>query len=125
MTKCSDMSSFKIIYVSGMLSCAIIIFLPEVNIMVIYLANCVFACSMVGWQTLGFLIAEIRVPPQSLGSIIWIGQTAGIAASCLVPFISQLEGEMPIALCAIYQTVVAIAVYALPKPGKYLPKLVG
>ena len=65
----SDMAVFQIIFFSGMISYVFLIFFPDLSTVLIYLSNCVFVGSMGGWQNLGSLIAELRVPPGSLGSV--------------------------------------------------------
>ena len=37
--------------------------------MLIYIANCFFVGGMGAWQNVGMLVSELRVPPQSLGSV--------------------------------------------------------
>ena len=49
MKRLSDMTVFKLIFVTGMLSYMIFIFFPDVHIGVIYLANSAFVGSMGGW----------------------------------------------------------------------------
>lgn len=88
MSRLSDMTVFRIIFLAGISSYAVFIFAPDVNIIVVYLANCFFVGSLGGWQNLGFLIAELRVPPQSLGSVNMISQTVGVGFGALVPFVS-------------------------------------
>ena len=88
MSLLSDMSVFRIIFIACMLSYFALIFFPDVNMIVVYLSNCIFVGSMGGWQNLGFLIAELRVPPQSLGSVNMIAQTVGVGFGVFVPFIS-------------------------------------
>ena len=70
MEKLPDMTVFKIIFAAGVLRYSIFIFGPaDLNIAFIYTANCIFVGSLGGWQNLGSLVSELRVPPQSLGSI--------------------------------------------------------
>ena len=88
MTLLADMSVFRMIFIASMLGYVVFIFFPDVNMIVVYLSNCIFVGSMGAWQNLGFLIAELRVPPQSLGSVNMIAQTAGIGFGIFVPFIS-------------------------------------
>ena len=49
MSLLSDISVFRIIFLASILSYAILIFAPNMNMIVIYLANCVFVGSMGGW----------------------------------------------------------------------------
>lgn len=63
MTLLSDMAVFNVIMTSGVLSYTIFIFFPDVNAIMIYIANCLFVGGLGGMQNLGFLIAELRVPP--------------------------------------------------------------
>ena len=68
-----DTSVFTIVFVMCMVSYAVFIFVEVPSDMLIYAANCVFVGSMGAWQNVGFLIAELRVPPQSLGSVNMFG----------------------------------------------------
>ena len=52
-----------------------------------------------------------------------IGQTAGIGAGTLVPFISQLSGNQPLMIGACYSIFTWFLMLLLPKPGAYLPKV--
>ena len=88
MSRLSDMTVFRIIFFAGVMSYSIFIFAPDLNTIMIYLANCVFVGSLGGWQNLGSLVSELRVPPQSLGSVNMIAQTAGVGLGSIVPFIS-------------------------------------
>lgn len=88
MTLLADMSVFYIVYGMAVVGYVIFIFIPDANSALIYIANCVFVGSMGAWQNLGFLISELRVPPQSLGAVNMIAQTAGLSLGALVPFIS-------------------------------------
>ena len=69
MTLLSDMSVFRIIFVASMMSYCVFIFLPDMSTVIVYISNSIFVGSMGGWRNLGSLIAELRVPPQSLGSV--------------------------------------------------------
>ena len=84
----ADMKVFYITYGMAVLGYVVFIFIPDADLALIYIANCVFVGSMGAWQNLGFLIAELRVPPQSLGAVNFIAQTAGLSLGALVPFIS-------------------------------------
>ena len=63
MTMIADMAIYNIILVSGMISYVIFIVFPDINVIVIYIMNCLFVGGLGGHQNLGFLIAELRVPP--------------------------------------------------------------
>lgn len=63
MTRLSDMAVYNVVITSGVLSYTIFIFFPDINIIMIYVANCLFVGGLGGHQNLGFLIAELRVPP--------------------------------------------------------------
>ena len=121
MSLLSDISVFRIIFVAGMLCYLVIIFMPDVSTIVIYISNCVFVGSMGGWQNLGFLIAEMRVPPQSLGSVNMLAQTVGIGTGIFVPFISLLDGSWPLIIGAIFSCICFTGMFWLPAPGAYLP----
>ena len=69
MSKLRDMTLFKIIFVTGALCYAFFIVNPDWNTIMIYMANCIFIGSLGAWANLAPLIAELRVPPQSLGSV--------------------------------------------------------
>ena len=68
MSRVADMTVYNIIIVTGVFSYAIFIFFPDIG-WPIYIANCVLVGGLGAMQNLGFLIAELRVPPQSLGSV--------------------------------------------------------
>ena len=121
MSRVADQTVYNIIVVSGIVSYAIFIFLPDIG-WPIYIANCVLVGGLGAMQNLGFLIAELRVPPQSLGSVNMIAQTVGVGFGALVPFISQLDGTIPMVISAVYAIVVYVFMYGLPTPGTYLPK---
>ena len=124
MNMIADMAVYNIILASGMLSYVIFIVFPDINFIMIYIANCIFVGGLGGHQNLGFLIAELRVPPQSLGSVNMIAQTFGISVGVIVPFISQLPGTYPLLVAAIFSIIsYAMVVTWLPKPGAYLPKV--
>ena len=89
-TKFSDMNVFKTIMTIEILCYTVLIFLPDVNSTIIYIVNGLFVSCIILQQTLGFVIAELRVPPQSLGAVLMICQTVGIAICCFVPFIAQM-----------------------------------
>lgn len=88
MTRLADMCVLHILFTGCVFSYVFFIFFPDLSTVLIYVANCIFVGSMGGWQNLAFLIAELRVPPQSLGSVVMIGQTVGVGSSALVPFIA-------------------------------------
>ena len=88
MTRLADMCVLHILFTGCVFSYIFFIFFPDLSTVLIYVANCIFVGSMGGWQNLAFLIAELRVPPQSLGSVVMIGQTVGVGSSALVPFIA-------------------------------------
>ena len=119
----SDMKVFNIIMASGIFSYTIFIFFPDINAIMIYISNCLFVGSLGGMQNLGFLIAELRVPPQSLGSVNMISQTIGVGFGILVPFISQLPGTYPLVVGGIYSIIACFAMFALPSPGDFLEKV--
>ena len=84
----SDMTVLVKLYVLSMIGYTIFICSPDANLALTYFANCVFVGSMGGWQNLTFLIAELRVPPQSLGAVNMIAGTVSIGSATLSPFIS-------------------------------------
>ena len=122
MTKLSDMTVFKIIFAVGALSYSIFIFGPaDLNIAFTYTANCIFVGSLGGMQNLGSLVSELRVPPQSLGSVNMIAYTAAVGIGAIVPFISQMSGQWPLILAATYSIICFFAMFFLPEAGQYLP----
>ena len=68
-----DMHVFYIVFLFCMASYVIFIFVAEPSDILIYFAVSIFVGSMGAWQNAGFLMAEFRVPPQSLGSTNMIG----------------------------------------------------
>ena len=88
MNRLSDMTVFKIIFAAAVMSYSIFIFGNDLSTIFTYLANCVLVGSLGGWQNLGSVILDIRVPPQSIGSVNMIAQTTGVGLGAIVPFIS-------------------------------------
>ena len=68
-----DTTVFYLVFVCCMASYSIFIFAQEPSDILIYIANSIFVGSMGAWQNVGFLMAELRVPPESLGSTNMIG----------------------------------------------------
>ena len=122
MTLLSDMAIYNVIMASGIFSYTILIFFPDVNNIMIYITNCLLIGGLGGMQNLGSLIAELRVPPQSLGSVNLISQTVGAAFGSLAPFLSHLPGGYPLVVSGIYSTFAYFATFALPSPGAFLDK---
>ena len=73
MKRLKDTHVFYIVFACCMASYSIFIFVSEPSDILIYIANSVFVGSMGAWQNVGFLMAEYRVPPKSLGSSNMIG----------------------------------------------------
>ena len=69
MSKISDTAVYNLVIASGVIAYLIFIVFPDINTIMIYVANCIFVGGLGGMQNLGFLISELRVPPQSLGSV--------------------------------------------------------
>ena len=99
------------------------IFLPDLSHVIIYASNCLFVAHLGGWQNLGSLISELRVPPERLGSVNMIAQTIGVGSGMLAPFIATLPGEIPLMISAVLSISVWAAMFALPKPSKYFTKV--
>ena len=72
---------------------------------------------------MGSLIAELRVPPGSLGSVNMIAQTIAVGSGMLSPFISILPGQIPLMVGATVSIIAYVGMFALPTPGSYLPKV--
>ena len=123
MSHIRDTTVFFIVFVMCMASYGVFIFVEAPSDILIYIANCFFVGSMGAWQNVGFLIAELRVPPQSLGSVNMFGQVAGTGISAVAPIIATLDGSMPLIVSASYCIVSYFIITALlPTPGRYLPK---
>ena len=123
MQKMSDMSVFNCIFISGMISYIVFVFIPEANPILIYVMDCFFVGSLGGWQNLAFLIAELRVPPQSLGSVNMIAGTVMLGVASIVPFVGQLSGQWPLIVSCGVAIFTYLAMFGLPTPGTYLPKV--
>ena len=123
MEKMRDTTVFQLIFFSGMLSYFFFIFFPDLSHVIIYASNCLFVAHLGGWQNLGSLISELRVPPERLGSVNMIAQTIGVGSGLISPFIATLTGETPLMISAALSITVWAAMFALPKPGNYLTKV--
>ena len=123
MQKMRDTTVFQLIFFSGMVSYFFFIFFPDLSPVIIYASNCLFVAHLGGWQNLGSLISELRVPPERLGSVNMIAQTIGVGSGMLAPFIATLPGEIPLMISAVLSIGVWSAMFALPKPSKYLSKV--
>lgn len=120
MTLLSDMAVYNIIITISMFSYVIFIFLPDINVIVIYMANCLFVGGLGGMQNLGFLISELRVPPNSLGSVNMFSFSAAVGFGFITPFVSQLPSPYPLVACGLFAIFAYLASFALPTTGAFL-----
>lgn len=81
-------------------------------------------CALGGWILLHFLITELRVPPQNLGSVNVMSQCVGQIGSLAAPFVVTFKGDVPFYLCIGMATLVILMANMLPNPGYHLPAVV-
>ena len=87
----SDMSVFNIIFAFGIIAYIIYIFFGEIGNLC-YLGIILLVQSLGGWQNIYFLVAELRVPPQSLGSVNMIAVNVALSLGLVCPYIAILPG---------------------------------
>ena len=81
-------------------------------------------CTLGGFITLHYLVTELRVPPQNLGSVNLLSQCVGQLGSLIASFAVTLPGNLPLFICLGSATLYILMVNTLPKPGHHLPTVV-
>ena len=85
----SDMKVFNIIFFMA-LTAYLLFFSFPASQGLSYLANCLLVGALGGWQTIIFLISELRVPPESLGTTNMIASTVGMTLASIAPIIATI-----------------------------------
>ena len=76
-----------------------------------------------GWQNIYFLIAELRVPPRTLGSVNMIAINTALSLGFFTPYLVILPEPIPLLIALIVTTICYASTFYLPPPGSNLPKV--
>jgi len=117
-----DMTAFRLIYCCGVASYLILMCFPD-SVWLPYLGNILLVSSVGGWFNVQFLILELRVPPQNVGSVSAITRTIAVGAAMGAPTIATLPTPYPFIIVMIVATAALLLSFFLPPPGTYLPSV--
>ena len=117
-----DMTAFRIVYMCGLVSFLMLIFLAESSLLVTYLSNLLLITSIGGWNNTYLLILEMRVPPQNIGSIAALTRTFAVGSSVITPTIANLPAPYPFLFLMGLSTFSMLLTFLLPAPGLNLPQ---
>ena len=120
MNNLMDMTAFRIVYSCGLTSYLILILFPG-SVALTYLANVLLITSVGGWFNTQLLILEMRVPPQSVGSVSALARTMAVGASVVAPSVANMTAPYPYLFLLSLATFAFMWTFALPAPGSNLP----
>lgn len=121
MSNFSDMTVFNIIFIESLVAYFIYIFFGDVG-NICYLGIVLLVQALGGWQNLYFLIAELRVPPENLGSVNMVAINMALALGIFTPYLVILPGVIPLVVSCIVSVICWCSCFCLPAPGSNLPK---
>ena len=115
-----DINAFRIVYSCGLTSYLTLILFPG-SVALTYLANVLLITSVGGWFNTQLLILEMRVPPQSVGSVSALARTMAVGASVVAPSVANMDAPYPYLFLLSLATFAFLCTFALPSPGLNLP----
>jgi len=116
MNNMMDMTAFYVCYALGLVSYLALIFFSHINA-VTYVANLLIVTSMGGWFNIQFLILEMRVPHQIVGSFSALSRTIAVGSAVVAPMIASMDAPYPYICLMILATLGMVLTFALPPPG--------
>lgn len=120
MKRLHDVTAFRLVYFLGACGYMTLISFPE-SVWLPYIGIILLITSIGGWFNTTFLILEMRVPPQNVGSVSAIVRTMAVGASIVAPTISNLPTPWPLLTLAILAFCAMTLTFLLPPPGLHLP----
>ena len=121
MDRLSDMNTFYTVYGIGLVSYLTLIFFPDSGTLA-YIANVMTITSVGGWFNSMLLILELRVPPNSVGSVSALVRTMAVGSSVVAPTIANMPAPWPQVCLLSMATFAMLLTFFLPPPGLHLPK---
>ena len=116
------MAAFRLVYSLGAISYFILIFFPDSENMT-YLASVLMVTSVGGWDNIGLLIMELRVPPTNVAAVSLMIRTMAVSSGIFAPTVAALPAPMPYCLMLFVATCGLFATFNLPTPGEHLPSV--
>ena len=116
-----DMTAFRIVYMCGLVSFLMLIFLAESSLLVTYLSNLLLITSIGGWNNTYLLILEMRVPPQNLGSVAVLARTMSVGLAVVAPTVANFPDPYTFLFLMGLATFGMLLTFLLPAPGVNLP----
>ena len=115
-----DMTAFYINMSLGLISYVVLIFFPTQGIHT-YTSIFILIGSIGGWVNILFLIIELRVPNNKVGSVTMLCMTIAVGTAMVSPFVSTLPAPVPFAFLLILSLLALLVSFFLPPPGLHLP----
>lgn len=120
MNNVMDMTAFRIMYIIGLVSYLVVIFLPDAQTL-IYIATATTVVSTGGWFNTIFLVMELRIPNANIGSVSALTRTMAVGSSIMAPTIANLPAPYPQVFLVTLSTFAFSLSYLLPPPGINMP----
>ena len=119
--KISDRRAYQIFATVALCSTTVLASFPSVGIHS-YLSLCGVVIGLGGMLNAQFILIEFRVPPQKLGSVLFIVQTLANGSSFFTPTIVTLQKPWPQVIQGSLILLALIVCCFLPAPGSFLPE---
>lgn len=118
-----DMTAYRIVFVTGILSYLMILFEDMFNPLFAYTATVLLVVSIGGLININLLIMELRVPPKNIAAVQLMTRTIATGFGVLAPIISSQPTPIPYIVLMSISTLGFLASTRLPVPGHHLPKI--
>ena len=108
-----DMTAFYINMSLGLISYVVLIFFPVQGLHT-YMSIFVLIGSIGGWINIQFLLIEMRVPNNKVGSVTMLCMTIAVGTAMVSPYVSTLPAPIPFVFLLTLSLLALLVTFFLP-----------